>query len=49
MGDVSAYAEHAVVSAPANAAVLVRDGRGTEAVRVLAETNRGNRHPEIEE
>lgn len=49
MGDSSPDLDHNVVYALADADVLVRDGRGTEAIRRLTEANRVHRHPQIEE
>ena len=49
MGDSSPDLERDVVNVLADATALVRDGRGSEAIRLLTETNRVHRHPEIEE
>jgi hypothetical protein len=47
MGDSCPHVERDVSSALVDA--LVRDGRGLEAIRLLTETNRVHRHPQIEE
>jgi hypothetical protein len=48
MGDSSPDLDHDVASALADADVLVRDARGSEAIRLLTEANRVHRHPQIE-
>jgi Phytanoyl-CoA dioxygenase (PhyH) len=49
MGDSSPDLDHDVASALADADALVRDGRGSEAIRLLTEANRVHRHPQTEE
>jgi hypothetical protein len=49
MGGPAPELEHDVMTVLADAVVLVRDGRGMEAIRLLTEANRVHRHPQIEE
>jgi Phytanoyl-CoA dioxygenase (PhyH) len=49
MGDSSLDLEHDLGNALADAAVLVRDDRGPEAIRLLTAVNRAHPHPQIEE
>jgi hypothetical protein len=49
MGDSSRDLDHDVANALADAAAVLADGRRSEAIRLLTETNRLDRHPQIEE